>query len=386
MHRRALVVALLLAPLPAAGDELVAELRVVDGVGSVDDLRLGLAGAGARWRVAPTLDVQALALGLVTVGDAALGEPAAGGAGGELAVRVVPWPALRVRPHLDAALGVLAFPGTPFLPGGDVYEGIISVGAGVDVTLGGRWSLGATAFSVHLSNGQGLGAHNPAYDGTGASLTLAYVHAAPPPVVAALPPARTSPDVVVEAAAGSIDDALFVGGRVRAALDVAPWATAQLDVEAGVLDEQAVAELGGDLVVHGARLAAGAHAGYRRYAGLDIAVLAGQLEARLTAEVVAVASVHHERGDAGPLWRAGAGLRVAPAPTVTVDLGVGWNRIGDDAVFGGDHSDPYLRAEWRTPWRLADRHLAVFVERQIATLDVVGVRLTGAAPRWRRLR
>jgi hypothetical protein len=382
----AIAVVVTVPPRQALGDELVAELRVVDGAGDVDAMRLGIVAAGARWRVAPTLDVHAVALGLATAGAAELGEPAAGGAGGEVGVRVLPWPSGRLRPHLAASLGVLAFPGTPFLPGGDVYEGIITFGAGVDLALTPRWTVGVAAFSVHLSNGQGLGAHNPAYDGTGASLTLAYVHAAPPPVVAALPPARTSPDVVVEAAAGSIDDALFVGGRVRAALDVAPWATAQLDVEAGSLDEHAVAEVGADVVGRVAWLAAGAHAGYRRYAGLDIAVLAGQLEARLTAEVVAVASVHHERGDAGPLWRAGAGLRVAPAPTITVDLGVGWNRIGDDAVFGGDHSDPYLGAEWRTPWRLADRHLAVFVERQIATLDVVGVRLTGAAPRWRRLR
>jgi hypothetical protein len=385
VHRRVLVAILLLAPLPAAGDELVTELRAVDGVGSVDDLRLGLAAVGVRWRAAPTLDVQALALGLVTTGDAALGEPAAGGAGGELAIRVVPWPAHRVRPHLDAALGVLAFPRTPFLPGGDVYEGIISFGAGVDVTLTEGWSLGAAAFSVHLSNGQGLGAHNPAYDGTGASLSLAYAHAAPPPAVAAAPPARTSPDVVVDAAIGQVDEAFYVGGRARGAVDVASWATAQLDVEAGALDGAAVLEAGVDIVGRAGPIAAGVHGGYRRYAGLDIAVAAAQLEAHLTPEVMALASVHHEGADAS-LWRAGAGLRVAPVPTVTLELGVGWNRIGDDDVFAGDSSDPYLNAEWRLPWRVGDRHLALFVERQIATLDLVGVRWTGAAPPWRRQR
>jgi hypothetical protein len=373
-------------PRPALGDELVTELRVVDGAGDVDAMRLGIVAAGARWRVAPTLDVHAVALGLATAGAAELGEPAAGGAGGEVGVRVLPWPSGRLRPHLAASLGVLGFPASPFLPGGDVYEGIITFGAGVDLALTPRWTVGVAAFSVHLSNGQGLGPHNPAYDGQGAALSLGHVHAVPSAGTVTAPAVATSPDLVVEATVGAVDDALHAGARLRPALALAPWATAQLDVEAGVLDGRPFAEVGGDLVVHGARLAAGVHAGYRRYADLDLAVMAGQLEARLTAEVAAVASVHHERGDAGPLWRAGAGLRVEPAPTVTVDLGIGWNRIGDDAVFGGDHSDPYLGAEWRTRWRLADRHLAVFVERQIATLDLVGVRLTRAAPRWRRLR
>lgn len=58
----------------------------------------------------------------------------------------------------------------PFPAGGDHYNGMFQIGPsfsftparGHTLTLGYRW--------MHVSNGQGLGAHNPAYEGKGVVL------------------------------------------------------------------------------------------------------------------------------------------------------------------------------------------------------------------------
>lgn len=385
---------LAVAARPAAAGEVVVEARATDGTGDDDALRLGLLAVGVRWRVAPTLDVHAVALGLATFGVDSIGEPAAGGGGGEVGAQLVPWPRATVRPTLGVSVGLLGFPRRPFLPGGDIYEAVITFSAGADTALGAGWSAGARAFMIHLSNGQGLGPFNPAYDGYGVGLSVARALGdrsstgamAPAPTIA--PPRGPRLAVVTDAEVGAADGAMLVAARLRPSVRLTRWADALLDVEAGTLAGAPSVESGLALIGHGGPVTAAAQGGYRRYGGVDIAVLTLQAEVRLTAEATVVAMGHHERSAGfGRVWRAGAGLRLQPTAALAVELGVGFDRLGDHTVFGDDHADPYLGAAWRTPWRLGRQALTLFLERQVSTADVVGVRLEApTGPGWRRLR
>jgi hypothetical protein len=111
---------------------------------------------------------------LGATGTAADGRTASGGAGGEVAVRVVPFPRWPVRPYLRASAGMLLFLRQPFLPGGDFYDFITQLGAGLELRVGDRLSLAADVHAVHLSNGQGLGPFNPAFTGGGVLIGAVY--------------------------------------------------------------------------------------------------------------------------------------------------------------------------------------------------------------------
>jgi hypothetical protein len=392
LRRSVVALGLVLAPRPVQAQPaaLHAELRVADGVNDVDHMRLAIAAAGVRWQLAPTFEAGVVALALATDGTADLGAPAPRGFGGELAARVVPWPDAVVRPYAKAALGALLFLEEPFLPGGDFYEGIITFGAGAEIRPAARWTAAVDVFMVHLSNGQGLGAFNPAYDGYGVTLGVGYALGdvrAPPRSTAPAPEPTPRHDLIIDASVGATGDATLYSGRIRPSTGIGDHAIAALDVEAGTLAGTAFVEAGGELIGRMARVRAGLHAGYRRYAGANTAVFTAQVEARATPELDVIAMGHHERSDVfGTVWRAALGMRLTPMSTLVVDLGIGFDRIGDDTVFDGDHSDPYIALEWRAPWDLADRRLAVFIERQVSTLGIIGVRFTSTAPAWRRVR
>jgi hypothetical protein len=158
-------------------------------------------------------------------------------------------------------------------------------------------------------------------------------------------------------------------------------------VDAGTLAEQAVVEPGLGLIVRASVVTAGAHVGYRRFAGVDVGVATLQADTALTSEVALIAMAHHERPDVFPnVWRAGVGMRARAQENLIVDLGVGFDRQGDETVFGGDHSDPCMGVTWRLPWALGDQRLAIFLERRISTVDVVGLRLERGPTPWSRLR
>lgn len=57
-----------------------------------------------------------------------------------------------------------------FPAGGKRYNGLIEGGPSLHWRLDGGGELSVDARWLHLSNGQGLGAHNPSYDGRGLSL------------------------------------------------------------------------------------------------------------------------------------------------------------------------------------------------------------------------
>jgi Lipid A 3-O-deacylase (PagL) len=54
-----------------------------------------------------------------------------------------------------------------FPNGGSRYNGMLQAGPSVSVALGNGRSLTAGVRWTHISNGQGLGAHNPSFDGRG---------------------------------------------------------------------------------------------------------------------------------------------------------------------------------------------------------------------------
>lgn len=379
------------------------EGRITSGIDDVSSLRLWHASAGIDWRVAPTLALQArIPLVVWPDGRADLGDGADLGVGGELGLRLFPLPDAAVRPYLLGAVGLLFFPDGPFLPGGDIYEAQVSFGLGLELALDAHWMISAHAHWAHLSNGQGLGPHNPAYDGAGVTLGLSHRLT----TTAALPrrprgrvaPGRaaSSPGGLVDLTLGEADGELLGSCRVRVVHRLIPHLIAQLDVEAGTLASEALGEVGLDLALQLAPVTVGNHFGYRSFVGFDLLVVAIQVEAHLGDEASLVALGHFEHeADArlDDLFRAAIGLRVAPFETFVVELGVAFDRIGRAA---GDTSDPYLGLEWQLPLHLDGAHLALFVDRQASTLDTVGIRLyAGLGPTlhaanrnegWRRLR
>jgi len=165
---------------------LTLEARGEIGKGDVAGIYLGALGAGFEWRLIPRLRLRTTALLLGTAGSTDTGKSAGGGAGGELAARVVPFPDWPVQPYLRLSIGFLLFLREPFLPGGDFYEFISGLGAGLAIPIGTRVSLTGDLQIVHLSNGQGLGPFNPAFSGFGGLIGITYA-LAPKPAPGATP-------------------------------------------------------------------------------------------------------------------------------------------------------------------------------------------------------
>jgi len=384
---------------------VVVDQRLVGGVGDVRGLSLGVVGAGARWSPTPTLDLQIEAVTLRTAGSVPSGEPAPIGYGGDASFRVAPWSSRRpLRPYLGAGLGVLVFPERPLLPGGAAYDGLVTFSLGIDARLGPNLTAGARAMAVHLSNGQGLGRHNPAYDGFGSAIELVWEPGRQGPLQerVAAPDRRTGrerlgPGVVIDGAMGRFAEGLLATARARVTARLSRDTLALFDLECGSADRLAFGEVGGALVAHLGPASFGAHGGYRGFAGASIGVATIQVEGHVTPELSLIVMGHHEGSHAfGRVERAALGARAFPVPEIALDIGLGFDRIGDDAVFGQDHVDPYLGFEWRLPWRLDELTFSLFLERQVSTLDLAGLRIafdTGSDPRafarydgWRRLR
>ncbi len=160
---------------------LTVEARGVIGKGDVAGIYLGALGGGVEWRLLPPLRLRTTALLLGGTGSSDTGQSAGGGAGGELAARIVPFPNWPVQPYLRLSAGFLLFLREPFLPGGDFYEFILGYGAGLAIPIGARVSLIGDLQVVHLSNGQGLGPFNPSFDGYAGlvGITYAIAHDSP---------------------------------------------------------------------------------------------------------------------------------------------------------------------------------------------------------------
>jgi hypothetical protein len=385
----------LVASVPARADppwdrlDVVVRGAIDRGTGASDGLDLIGIGAGVELRLSSMAQISALGLAVGTDGATADGTRAHGAPGGELALAIVPFPTWWIRPYLRWSGGILVFPGEPFLPGGDGYDFVLHAGAGVTIPLGQRFTLAVHADIAHVSNGQGLGAFNPAFNGIGGGVELAYALA--PPVDAIEQPASRDPaglEVVADGAFGNAQGWLATG-RIRAELPMTEHVVAQVDAEAGALADHAVAEAGLDIASEWQHVIVGAHAGLRDYVGLYTGVLQLQAETRITDATSIVGTAIYEPSTYVGSVGAGVGLRVVATPRIAIDVGEGLEHsFGSTTEFA-----PYFGGEWQLPIALASRaRWSLFYERQITGLNELGVRFAYGAtatlhgPIWRRLR
>lgn len=88
------------------------------------------------------------------------------GIGGILMLRCDPLRVGRFGLGVDAGGGIILY-SAQFPPGGDWYNLFWKIGLTASVTLTDRMALYAGVRGMHVSNGQGIGQHNPAYEGYG---------------------------------------------------------------------------------------------------------------------------------------------------------------------------------------------------------------------------
>jgi hypothetical protein len=373
------------------------------GPGDVAGIDLGLVGAGIEWRATPTLRLRAEALLLGATGSSDTGTSAGSGAGGELAARVLPFPRWPVRPYLRASAGTLLFLRRPFLPGGDVYDFILQLGAGLEIPVGERLALYGELHAVHLSNGQGLGPGNPAFTGEGALVGAAYALAPLDPSAdqaASLPAVEEArpnlkPGATFDAEVGNADGSLLVGARDRVAQRLSGHTLALMDIESGSIGGGHFVEAGLDLAGHWTRASAGVHSGYRRFAGTGTYVEQVQLEANVSPEATLVAMGEWDLSSRGAdAARAAAILRLFPIERFVIELGGRYTWIGGTPA--SSSVGPYFALEWQLPFKPSSWQASLFVERQAQSLQLAGARfswdmgptLLDIARRtgWRRLR
>jgi hypothetical protein len=354
---------------------IATEARVDRGVDESDGLDIETVGIGAQVRPTSMLAISALALGVVPSGRSA-GERATSTLGGELALAVRPFPHWPVRPYLRASAGILLFPGAPFLPGGDVYDFVLHVGAGADVPITPRLVLAVHVDRAHISNGQGLGPQNPSFDGYGLGAELAYALAAPREPDVELAPAVPSIGVAVDAELANANGWLEAG-RARVAAQLADAIRGQLDVDAGALADHGFVEVGVDAVATDARGTLAAHLGGRDYAGIYTGIVQVQGELAITPATAVVVTTVWEPSNFQSALLAAAGLRVHPHRDIVIDAGETVIAAAGAAL---DH-ELYFDVEWRIG------PAAVFYERELAGLNLAGLRwYGGCGPVWKRLR
>jgi hypothetical protein len=404
---------LLLAPAGARAQSswrsrlsLTIDARGEVGPNDVAGIDLGLLGAGVEWKATPTFRLRAEALLLGATGSTETGRSASGGAGGELSARVIPFPGWRLRPYLRGSTGMLLFLRQPFLPGGDVYEFILQLGAGLEVTVNDRLSLFAELHATHLSNGQGLGPFNPAFTGEGGLVGAAYALAPPDSAAdaAAESPAESAVDearpnwslgATFDAEAGSADGTLEIAGRDRVAQRLTRHGLGLLEIESGDVDGHHLVEAGIDLAGHWTAASAGLYSAYRNLDGVDTFIEQLQVEANLSPEASLVAMGDWEIARPAPDgYRAALILRLYPIETFVIELGGGYNRIAGAGFRNG--FTPAFALEWQLPFRRSTWQVSVFVERQVQDVQLAGLGFSwdmGSTLRdidrrtgWRRLR
>lgn len=384
---------------PAERVEVTGDIRAVMGSGERSGIRVDRYGAGVVVRVTPVLEARLLLTGLRLLGGTDVGEPTPVGLGGEAGLQVTPWPRGWARPYLFASAGIVGFPVSPFLPGGSRYDFQTAGGVGVALSIDPRWTLGLEVLGTHISNGQGLGAHNPALDGYGGGLNLRYALAPRADLDDPwnAPEARwVGTSIAADGAVGTTDGALIGTARLRLAQRLIDELLLVVDGEAGELAAAPYGEVGAALATHIGPVTFGAHGGYRRFVGIDTTLAALQLEGHLTAVVSLVGMVHAERDRLqGGFWRGAAAARVYPHPTLMLAGGVGagpwYHRVEEAQV------SPYAAVEWALPLpTLQPWQLALFAESRASGVRLAGLRFAfgvGEGPRawsrrtgWRRLR
>jgi hypothetical protein len=204
------------------------------------------------------------------------------------------------------------------------------------------------------------------------------------------------PGVSIDAVVGQSGGDTLGTGRLLVAQRLTGPLSIVADLEYGAFVGERLMEGGAALVLHLDELiSAGAHLGYRDYAGLGSVIAAGQLEwhAMPAASLVGLLHFEHSNFD-GDRWRAGFGMRTYVRDSLMILVGLGFNDLTSDGTFE-DITDPFVGFEWRLPVAGGAWQVSLYGERRISTLDVAGLRLAwnmGSTPRrsarhdaWRRL-
>lgn len=304
------------------------------------------------------------------------------GGGGDLVMR---WHLLAERPPVDPyveLVGGLVAHVDRWPPGGSHYVFRRSFGLGLAWHLGPAITLRAGVRQMHLSNGQGLGAHNPAFDGLGGDVGLSLggrdgSHPLPALLAPATDPAPARAVVQAQAALTEFDGELGAEARVEARAPLGGGAWAQIRAEHGRLF--AVDYVGGelDLVGQGARGLVGLTGGVQSFGGLvrRRVALQGEWYADALATVAAqVAYATHDLGDATTLR-----VQWLLHPFDWIALGVGYEHAWDDRPAHLDDVQPAVSVEVAPPW-IGEHGFTLAAEREIGDLRVFSLRYTAGAP------
>ncbi len=356
------------------------------GTGTVSGIELVAVGAGVEWRLVPTVRMRTIALLLGGTGSTDTGRSASGGAGGELGARVLPFPAWPVRPYVRMSAGFLLFPRRPFLPGGDFYDFILGIGVGLEIPIRSRLSVIGDLHATHLSNDQGLGPFNPAFNGYGGIIGFNYTLAPEPAAAPSEPPGpdgppgaetgstrvRSTPGLILDAGAGRTPESVFEG-QARVVERLSPRFLAIVDAEGQSIDGTANENLGLGLVGHWAFATVGLQGAYEHIPGIDAVAVQAQVELHVTLEasLFATGIWQHQSVFADSLT-SGFGMRLFPIATVRIDGGARLRRT----FAAGDHRGvgPYLAFEWQLPFGARAWQLSLFAEEQLSTIELAGIR------------
>jgi hypothetical protein len=366
---------------------LTLDARGEVGTGTVSGIELGAVGAGVEWRLTPTVRLRTIALLLGGTGSTDAGRSANGGAGGELGARVLPFPAWPVRPYMRMSAGFLLFLRKPLLPGGDFYDFILGIGAGLEIPIGSRLSIIGDLHATHLSNDQGLGPFNPAFNGYGGIIGLNYV-LAPEPAAAPIEPSTpeglpvakpetprvgSTPGLILDAGAGRTPESAFEG-RVRVVERLSLRFLAIVDAEAQSIGGTANENLGLGLVGHWAFATVGVLGMYEHIPGIDAVAEQAQLDLHITPEASLFAtSIWQQPKVFAAFITSGLGIRLFPIATVRIDGGV---RLAHTFAAGADLGvGLYLAFEWQLPFRARAWQVSLFAEKQLSTIELAGIRV-----------
>ena len=239
------------------------------------------------------------------------------------------------------------------------------MGLGVGVDLTPRWVLGLRLAYAHLSNGQGLGDHNPALDGFGGAVRLAYSLAPRAALPSPLPPdpepdrAGFVPGAIAEVAGGRVDESWLGGGRLRVVQRLLPHTLAILDLEGGRLAGAPLGEFAITLAAHSRFVSGALHGMRRNFTGLITHVAALQLEGHVAPSASVVGRLRYSHGDfVGRDVDLRLGFRFFPMPRLAVDTGLAVERMDEDPA-----PQPYVGIDWQLPFAVGLFRMSIFLER-----------------------
>lgn len=343
-----------LAPVAVVGDgePLDAEARVLFGRRDRSGVTLGVVSAGVSHRVSPALRSSARLLLMTGGATGVQAAPTPLGIGGDLAARVTPSPTARVRPTASVATGLLLLPSGPFFEGGARYVFVLSAAVGIEADIGVDDAVRLEFVSSHLSNGQGVGEHNPAVDawGVGIGWTPGLRQDSVPDGPGLDDDGlatRPTPSVHADAVAGLADSEPFLDGRVTHGVRFARRFLAQAQASLGTLAGETATGGEAALAARAGWLRPAASLGAARWAGLRKWTAALQLELDAGPELSLVTEVVYQRiVDLDERWSGAVGVRAYPLRWVALEAATDLFR-SDDGIEAHAWMGAWIRATGR---------------------------------------